>query len=56
MNKLEEEKLDTITGGTTLNGPIVNAFVNVVNVLREAGYSIGSGIRRISERKVCPLE
>ena len=57
MNKLSDEKLDNITGGnTTVNGPIINAIVNVINLLRDAGYNIGSGIRRISENKVCPLD
>lgn len=57
MRRLEEEKLDNIMGGaTTMNGPLINAIVNIVEVLREAGISIGSGIRRISEGKICPLE
>ena len=57
MVKMDNEKLDNTYGGTTtMNGPIINAIVNVINVLREAGYSIGSGIRRISENKICPLE
>lgn len=57
MNKIEEENLDKIHGGaTTLSGPIINAIVNVINVLKEAGYSLGSGIRRIAEDNLCPLE
>lgn len=57
MNKMSDDKLDNITGGnTTVNGPIINAIVNVINLLRDAGYSVGSGIRRISENKMCPLD
>ncbi|MBR2678121.1 MAG: bacteriocin [Bacilli bacterium] len=57
MNKISDDKLDNITGGnTTVNGPIINAIVNVINLLRDAGYSVGSGIRRISENKMCPLD
>lgn len=57
MHKINDEKLDNISGGnTSLNGPIINAIVNVIDLLREAGYTIGSGIRRISENKMCPLE
>lgn len=57
MKKLEQERLDTIYGGTTtVTGPIINAVVNVIRVLKEAGYSLGSGIRRISEDNLCPLE
>lgn len=57
MHKIDDNKLDNISGGnTSLNGPIINAIVNVIDLLREAGYTIGSGIRRIGENKMCPLE
>lgn len=57
MNKLEAKELDNITGGnTTVSGPIINAIVNVINVLKAAGYSFGSSIRRIAENSLCPLE
>lgn len=57
MHKINDDKLDDITGGnTTINGPIISAIINVIDLLREAGYSIGSGIRRFTENKVCPLE
>ena len=57
MNKMSDESLDSTTGGNvTMNGPIIHAIVEVINLLREAGYSVGSGIRRITEKKICPLE
>lgn len=57
MKKIEEQDLEEITGGnTSITGPIINALVNVIKVLKDAGYSIGSGIRRIGENNLCPLE
>ncbi len=57
MKKIEEKVLEEITGGnTSITGPIINALVNVIKVLKDAGYSIGSGIRRIEENNLCPLE
>ena len=57
MIKMSNENLDNTTGGnTTINGPIINAVISMIDLLREAGYSLGSGIRRFSENKVCPLE
>ncbi len=57
MNKVEDEELTEIKGGnTTISGPIINALVSVINVLKDAGYSLGSGIRRISENNICPLK
>lgn len=58
MKRIKEEKMNEIMGGQIENvtGPIINAIVNVVNLLKDAGYSIGSGIRRIAENNICPLE
>lgn len=57
MSNLNKEQLMKISGGTTtISGPIINAIVNVINIIKEAGYSIGSGIRRIAENDLCPLE
>ncbi len=56
LNILEEEKLKELKGGTNITGPIINAFVNIFNVIKDAGYSLGSGIRRISENNLCPLK
>ena len=57
MNSIKEKELDKIKGGnTTISGPIINSIVNIINVLRDAGYSLGSGIRRITEDDLCPLE
>lgn len=58
MTKIEEEKLETIVGGASssyLSGPVINAFVNIMKLLMEAGSSVGSSIRRIAEDNVCPL-
>lgn len=58
MTKIEEEKLENIIGGASssyLSGPVINAFVNIMKLLMEAGSSVGSSIRRIAEDNVCPL-
>lgn len=57
MKELNEEKLDEIIGGTaSISAPVINAIVNVIKLLQDAGKDIGSGIRRISENNLCPLE
>lgn len=56
MREIDNNKLEHIIGGTTVSATVINAIVNVIKVLKEAGYSLGSGIRRISENKMCPLE
>ena len=57
MKRLNNKKLDSIKGGTnTITGPIINALVSIINVLKDAGFALGSGIRRISEDDLCPLK
>ena len=58
MKKVDRAALTEITGGTStvVNGSFVNAFVNVIKLLMEAGSSVGSSIRRIAEGEVCPLQ
>ena len=56
MREIETAKLPEITGGTTITATVINAIVNVIKVIKETGYSLGSGIRRISENTICPLD
>ncbi len=58
MKSLKNEELDEIKGGQieSVTGPIINAVVNLVKILQDAGYSLGSGARRIVENSLCPLE
>ena len=57
MNRINEEKTTVICGGNvSITGPILTGLVSIIKVLKDAGYSLGSGIRRISENNLCPLE
>ena len=57
MKKIEEKELEEILGGnTSISGPIINEIKNVIKLLKDAGYSLGSGLRRIGENNLCPLE
>lgn len=56
MKSCSCKELESIYGGTTITGTIINAVVNVVKLLADAGRGVGSAIRRISEHNMCPLE
>ena len=57
MRELKEEQLDNIKGGNvTITGPIISGLVSIIKILKDAGYALGSGMRRISESSLCPLE
>lgn len=54
---MKNKKLDNVYGGTSfsLTSSFINAFVNFMKVLNDAGIGIGSSIRRVKENNVCPL-
>ena len=58
MDTINEKELDIIKGGTvgSLSGTVINAISAIIKMVREAGYDIGSGIRRIIQNDYCPLE
>ena len=58
MDKITERELDSIKGGgtETLSGTVINAISTIIKMIREAGYAIGTGTRRIIENEICPFE
>ena len=56
MNKIESEKLSSIEGGMSISSSLLNAVTGIFKILTDAGRSIGSSVRRITEDKMCPLE
>ena len=57
MDTIKEKDLDFITGGTnTLSGTIISAITGIIKMVKEAGYDIGSGIRRFVQNEYCPLK
>ena len=57
MREIDECELDTINGGAdSVSATVINALTNLIKLLQSAGYSIGSGIRRIGEGSLCPLD
>ncbi len=55
MYKLNNQELLTITGGFSITGSIINAFVTAGKFIFDAGRSLGSSIRRINGNKLCSL-
>ncbi len=57
MSKVDNFELDAILGGaSTISGTVVSALTGIVRVLYDAGHAVGSSIRRIVEKDLCPLE
>lgn len=55
MEELKENELNKIYGGESITGSVLNALVNIMKLVHDAGYEIGSGVRRIADDEVCPL-
>ena len=56
MKRVDYVELDSIIGGDSISGTVINAFTNIIKVLMDAGRSVGSAIRRVAEGTLCPLE
>ena len=58
MKKIEEQELEKVIGGTNtyITGPIIEAFVSVIEFIYQTGEKVGSSIRRMSEDSMCPIK
>ncbi len=54
MRELQKEELKQIYGGA-ISATLFNAFVRGVNTFLEVGRSLGSAVRRIFSKNVCPI-
>lgn len=52
---LDNATLHNISGGAKISGTLINALSRAVNTLLEVGRSLGSSIRRIVKKKICPV-
>ncbi len=56
MIKLEDEKMETITGGAfTITGTMLNAVAKAISAIFSIGEAAGSSLRRIKEDSYCPI-
>ena len=56
MNEMSKQELKNIYGGTTISGTLINSLVKGIDVILDLGRSLGSAIRRIQDKNVCPYE
>ena len=56
MDKVLDDELDKIIGGSSVSGTLLNAFTTIIKFIYEVGEGIGSSLRRIGEGDLCPLK
>ena len=55
MVELKNNELLKIVGGWSITGTIINAFVGAGKFIFSTGQALGSSLRRIGSKNVCPL-
>ncbi len=53
--KLEKEYLVNIQGGGLLSGAIISALIKATSTILDLGRNLGSALRRITSKSVCPI-
>jgi len=54
MNKINSNELIKIYGGEVISATLLNAVTKCIDALLEVGRSIGSALRRIQSKNICP--
>jgi len=53
--RLTKSEMQSIIGGASLSGTIVNAFNSAFKTIYGFGQNFGTAVRRIAKRKLCKL-
>lgn len=56
MRNLTRGELNEIKAGATLTASLLNYINDFIEILVDAGRSLGSAIRRIGSGSICPLK
>ena len=55
VDKLSKTELQSIVGGRSISGTIINAFTSAFKTLYGFGQDFGGAMRRFKKRKLCQL-
>ena len=55
IKKLNKKELRELYGGLSISATIITAFTNGIKTIFNIGKSLGSSVRRLSERKLCEI-
>jgi len=55
MFDLTNKELKTIVGGINITAAFINGVKGIFSIFFDFGNSLGSSIRRIKEKKLCPI-
>ena len=55
MFDLTNKELKSIIGGINITAAFINGVKGIFSIFYDFGNSLGSSIRRIKEKKLCPI-
>ena len=53
---LEQPELLSIVGGVSLSGALVSAFTRAINAILDVGRSLGTSVRKVVNKNLCPVK
>ncbi len=57
LKEIKDKELETIVGGSSnFSSSVINALTNIIKFFYDAGSGVGSAIRRIHDKDMCPTK
>ncbi len=57
LKEIKDKELETIVGGSSnISSSVINALTNIIKFFYDAGSGVGSAIRRIHDKDMCPTK
>lgn len=54
--ELNKKELLCVVGGISITGTFINAIAKGISAILDLGRSLGTAIRRVSAKNICPLK
>ena len=55
MREIDKKEMMSVEGGTSFSASMLNAIYRTIEVIYSVGESLGSFIRRVTEKKMCDI-
>ena len=55
MREIDKREMMNVEGGATFSAAMLNAVYRTIEVIYSIGESLGSFIRRVTEKKMCDI-
>ena len=57
LKEIDDIELETIVGGgTSISSSVINALTNIIKFFYDVGSGVGSALRRMHDKDLCPTK